>query len=74
MHLRKAAEDVSVLKMRCSINADNGGKGAYPIGVHPPISPRTMQPKSGVRLHKLERKHGKRDFKPTGISRSYCFA
>ena len=22
MHLRKAAEDVSVLKMRCSINAD----------------------------------------------------
>lgn len=38
----------------------------------PSISPRTMQPKSGVRLHKLERKHGKRDFKPTGISRSYC--
>ena len=23
MHLRKAAEDVSVLKMRCSINAEN---------------------------------------------------
>ena len=47
-------------------------KVLIPIGVHPPISPRTMQPKSGVRLHALERKHGKRDIKPTGISRSYC--
>ena len=29
MHLRKAAEDVSVLKMRCSINADTMTKTGY---------------------------------------------
>ena len=31
MHLRKAAEDVSVLKMRCSINADTMTKAEHRI-------------------------------------------
>lgn len=37
---------------------------AYTLQYHPEQCNR--------RLHKLERKHSKRDFKPTGISRSYC--
>ena len=46
MHLRKAAEDVSVLKMRCSINADTMTKAE----LHENRIPRYWERKSEKRF------------------------
>ena len=66
MHLRKAAEDVSVLKMRCSINADTMTKAE----LHQKRNriPRYWERKSEKRFERLL-KNGRENVKPVNSER-----
>ncbi len=50
----------------------NGGKGAYPIGVHPQYHPEQCNRKAEYGCTSWNANTVREIFKPTGISRSYC--